>query len=655
MKVCLEKDICSNVDISLRKEWLEANQLGSYCCSTIYGLNYRKYHGLFVVQGKSQSDHRLLLSKFEESVFINSQVYEISSNRFVGGIHPDGHKYLQRFCLDPFPRFTYLIDGRRLEKTIFMLHDQNTLLIRYTNKNQGAPLKLIIKPILASRDISGLTHENAKINTDSYYDDRVVKITPSPEVPELKIYYLKGDYTQAPLWYYNFQYTNAIDNHEKQDKAETEDLFNTGFFTCILDTYESLDLYVSIDEIHDFDYDSIFRREKEYRQKIRTRIKGTPQITRDISKSIERLRMVNQKRNALLFPDHPVSNINARNVILSLFGYMLVEKNVNLIRESLLQMIGRIENGLLANNMIDQGKGKPPADTSLLLIYFMIYYYRATNDTKLLEEKFFDATREIIDQMSEGTGENIYRDKDGLLFCGTKDQTCGWIPPFAPASGGTRYGKLLEINSLYYSAIKTAEFFSRELKKNRYAKKYAEMAAVTRKSFLSKFWDESAVQFSDVIRDDYRDNTFRINQLFMVALPFSVLDDTLGLNVLKQLENELLTPFGLRSLSFKDKNYTGRLSRIIGVQDPEYYQGTVWPWTIRLYVSAVLKYRGNNHQVVDYLKRLLENFNHVFTYDSIGFLPELFEGNPPHRRNGVIASSVTMCEFLLANYYLKKN
>ena len=654
MKIYLEKDVCSNVDISLRKEWLEANQLGSYACSTIYGLNYRKYHGLFIIPGKSQNDHQLLLTKFEESVFINSQVYEISANRLVGGIHPDGYKYLQRFCVDPFPRFTYLIDGRRLEKTIFMPHDQNTLVIRYTNKNQGVPLKLILKPILASRDISGLTHENIKINTDSYYDDRVVKITPRPDVPELKIYFLKGDYTQAPLWYYNFQYTNQTDESQNQDTDEKEDLFNTGFFSCTLKTYESLDLFVSIDEVHDFDYDSMFRREKEYRQKFRSRLKGTPPIVRDISKSAERIRMVNLRNTVLIFPDHPVSNINTRNNLLSLFGYMLVDKNVNLTKQSLLQMISRVENGLLSNEIINPQKENPPIDTSLLLIYFMLHYYRATQDSTLLEEHIFDVTREIIDHISAGTGDNIYRDKDGLLFSGTRDYTTSWIPSHAITPKSVRYGKLLEVNSLYYSALKTTEFFSRELKMTRLAKKYAEMAAVTRKSFLANFWDESAVQFSDVIRDNYRDNSFRINQLFLVALPFSVLDDTLGLNVLKQLENELLTPFGLRSLSFRDKNYIGKLTKIISSDDPEYYQGAVWPWTVRLYVTAVLKYRGDNHQIIDYLKRVLENFEHVFNYETIGFLPELFEGNPPHRRNGALASSLTMYEYLLANYFLRK-
>ena len=246
MKIFFEKDVCSNLDLSLKKEWLEANQLGSYACSTIYGLNYRRYHGLFAVPVKNGTGHVLLLSKFEESVFIGSQVFELSANRFKGGIHPDGYRYLQRFALDPFPKFTYLIDGRRLEKTLFLLHDSNTLIIRYTNKNQGPPLKLILKPILASRDVSGLTHENNKINTDSYSDNRVVKMSPRPDMPELSIYYLKGDYTRAPLWYYGFMYSGSAEE-SGHNEGETEDLFNTGFFTCTLDTYESMDLYITTD------------------------------------------------------------------------------------------------------------------------------------------------------------------------------------------------------------------------------------------------------------------------------------------------------------------------------------------------------------------------------------------------------------------------
>jgi len=652
MKVCFEKDICSNLDVSLRKEWLEVNQLGSYACSTIYGLNYRKYHGLFVVPSQSGQHHNLLLSKFEESVFIGSQVYEISANNFTGGIHPDGYKYLQRFCIDPFPTFTYLIDGRRLEKTMFMLHDQNTLIIRYTNKNQGLPLKLILKPILASRDISDLTHESQKINTDSYHDDKVVRIAPKPEVPELSIYYLKGDYIQAPLWYYNYKYTDKLEV-ENKSAGEKEDLFNTGFFSCELDTYESLELYITVDELSELNYDILCREEKEYRKKYRSRLKSTSIMIKDISKRIESLCLSRGNNSFLQFPDYPYTHLNSRNTILSLFGYTLVEKNTIRIRDTLIYLISKLEKGLLPNHPTKSDDGDPSVDTSLLLIYFMIYFFNATKDVALLENVIYEPAISIIDAITEGTDYNTYRDKDGLIFSGANDISVSSFPSLPDDTDPVRYGKMLELNTLYYSALKSLEFFSRELKKNKLAKKYAEMAALTRKSFLSKFWDESQVQFSDVIRENYRNNAFRINQLFLVALPFSVLDDTLGLNVLKQLEGELLTPFGLRSLSYRDKNYVGKLSRIINSDDPEYYLGCVWPWSIRLYVAAVLKYRGQSKQVVDYLKKVLDNFKHVFYYDSIASLPEIFEGNPPHRRNGGVTSSLTMNEFLLAYYYLR--
>jgi predicted glycogen debranching enzyme len=533
-----------------------------------------------------------------------------------------------------------------------MLHDSNTLIIRYTNKNQGPPLKLILKPILASRDISGLTHENNKINTDSYHDDRVVKISPRPEVPELSIYYLKGDYTQAPLWYYGFKYSDSPDETGR-DNGETEDLFNTGFFSCKLDTYESMELYITTDKLINFEYDSIFRKEKEFRQKYRSRLKSSATVVKDISKNVERIHFKSHPGIPLLFPDYPYAHYSTRKLVLSLFGYLLVEKNFPRIKETLKAIISYVDSGLLPANITNPGDGKYSADSTLLLVYFMLYLYKASEDRKFLQETIFEACGDILDKFESNKEHNIYRDSDGLLYAGHKDLSLSWIPKNATKAGEVRYGKLLELNCLYYNALKSMEFFCRELRRNKSAKKYAELAGRTRKSFLVQFWDESNVCFSDLIRGDYRDNAFRINQLFLIALPFSVLDETNGINILKQVESELLTPFGLRSLSFRDPQYVGRLHKIISDRNPDYYNGTVWPWTIRLYIAAVLKYRGRNEQVIDYLKRLLDNFKSVFYYNSIGFLPELFEGNPPHRRNGAVASSLTMNEYLLAQYYLR--
>ena len=145
MKVILNKTICADFFEGAGKEWLEINSTGCYACSTIYGMNTRRYHGLFITPGKSSGEKYVMLSKFEESIFIDNQVYEISTNCYTGGINPDGYKYLQSFSIDPFPRFIYQIGERRIEKNIFLLSDKNVLIVRYTNKNQGIPVKIIIK------------------------------------------------------------------------------------------------------------------------------------------------------------------------------------------------------------------------------------------------------------------------------------------------------------------------------------------------------------------------------------------------------------------------------------------------------------------------------------------------------------------------------
>lgn len=341
--------------------------------------------------------------------------------------------------------------------------------------------------------------------------------------------------------------------------------------------------------------------------------------------------------------------------MMSLFGSMFVEGNTKRIISTIQYLAGQLKDGMLPDNFNPGTAKKYSVDCSLFMIYFLLYLYNTTRDKKLLETFIYEKCQEILENIKEGEGSNIYRDKDGLLFAGTRSENLTGFPPPSDSGQSSRYGKMLEVNALYYNALKTLEYFSLELAKKRDVKKYATMAAVTRKSMLSKFWDESKVQFSDVVRENYRDNSFRINQLFLIALPFSILDETLGLNVLNQIEKELLTPFGLRSLSYHDKNYIGKLDRIIGPDDPEYFQGSVWPWSIRMYAASVIKYRGEQQQVIDYLKKILDNFSRIFYYESIGSLPEIFEGDPPHRRNGAFSSSLTMNEFLLAYHYLQNN
>ena len=115
------QDSCRDLDAALDREWLETNGLGGFASSTIVGLNTRRYHGLLVVATKPPAGRVVLLSKLEETLIIDGKRFDLSANQYPGVIHPQGFQHQTRFRLDPFPVFTYEVEGVEIEKFVFMV------------------------------------------------------------------------------------------------------------------------------------------------------------------------------------------------------------------------------------------------------------------------------------------------------------------------------------------------------------------------------------------------------------------------------------------------------------------------------------------------------------------------------------------------------
>jgi predicted glycogen debranching enzyme len=164
-----KKEICGDLDVALRREWLETNGLGGFASSTIVGLNTRRYHGLLVAATKPPVGRLVLLSKLEETLLIDAKPFELSANRYPGVVHPQGFRYLKQFRLDPFPVFSYEVDGIEIEKTVFMIRGENSTVVQYELKKNNRPeppksLQLELRPLIAFRDYHGTTHENGALN-----------------------------------------------------------------------------------------------------------------------------------------------------------------------------------------------------------------------------------------------------------------------------------------------------------------------------------------------------------------------------------------------------------------------------------------------------------------------------------------------------------
>ena len=163
------KDTCGDLDAALRREWLETNGLGGFASSTIIGLNTRRYHGLLVAATKPPVGRLVLLSKLEEALFIDGMRFDLSANRHPGVVHPEGFRCLKEFRLKPFPVFTYQVGNIKIEKSVFMIHGENSTVIHYELRKNNRPevpknLWLEIRPLMAFRDYHDTTHENGALN-----------------------------------------------------------------------------------------------------------------------------------------------------------------------------------------------------------------------------------------------------------------------------------------------------------------------------------------------------------------------------------------------------------------------------------------------------------------------------------------------------------
>ena len=213
-----------DLNTALSREWLETNGIGGFSSSTVIGLNTRRYHGLLTAAIKPPVGRLVLLSKLEETLIIEGRRYELSANQYPGVIHPQGYKYQIGFRLDPFPIFTYDVEGVRLEKSVFMVHGENTTVVQYEllDTSSRANAKLELRPLIAFRDYHSTTHENEALNRQVEIEERLLTVKPYSDLPPLYLAHSAREIDTNGFWYRNFQY--AVEQERGLDFVE--DLFS---------------------------------------------------------------------------------------------------------------------------------------------------------------------------------------------------------------------------------------------------------------------------------------------------------------------------------------------------------------------------------------------------------------------------------------------
>jgi len=634
----IDQEICRDLNASLSREWLETNGIGGFSSSTISGLNTRRYHGLLTAATKPPVGRFVLLSKLEETLLIEGRRYELSANQYPGVIHPQGFNYQTGFRLDPFPIFTYEIEGVRIEKSVFMVGGENTTVVQYDVAANHKDIKLEVRPLIAFRDYHSTTHENDALNPQVKTENGQTTLRPYSDLPTLHLAHDPAEIDSNVFWYRNFQY--AVEQERGLDFVE--DLFSPCAFTFDLNTRKKVSIIASTERRDAGNADTYRKAEIERRLSINKQADA-------LTTAADQFVVARERGETVIAGYHWFADWG-RDTMIALPGLTLVNGRWDIAKNILAEFATHVDQGMLPNRFPDAGEAPEynTVDATLWFFEAVRSFLQYTGDYEFVRTSLYAVLKDIVHWHVKGTRYQIHVDDDGLLFSGEPGVQLTWMDAKVGDRVLTpRHGKPVEIQALWYNALRVMEHLAEQFKEPNAKHEYGAMADKTCASFNELFWNEQTGCLYDVVNGENRDASIRPNQVIAVSLTNTMLSKERAISVLRVVERELLTPRGLRTLAPADPNYMGRYEGGPATRDGAYHQGTVWPWLMGPYITAYTKTFGKKAGR-RFASAWLENFKDHLYEACLGQVSEIFDGDAPHTPRGCVAQAWSVAELLRA-------
>lgn len=649
---------CQNLHIALRTEWLETNGIGGYASSNIHNCNTRKYHGLLVAGLADPAGRFTLLSKYEDSIVTPTGEFSLSSNCYPGVMHPDGHRYLTEFHLAEGPVFRYQVPGALIQKRILMIQGQNTVLVEYRlleyRLGQGeAPVRLRLKPLLAFRRHHELKREDTVIHTAPATAPAGFSIHPYDGLPNLFIQASSAPTFEAqPVWYRNLEYfTEAERGYDYY-----EDCFCPGTVELTLPLQGRVIVSASVTSQQNLAalWDAeIARRQACAKSAEAVAAKAGPaDIVQPLPALIRSglpftIRTPGSAR-ATIIAGYPWFDDWGRDTLISLPGLTFYSGRPELGTEILKAVATHEKDGLIPNCFAadPEHHAYNSVDASLWYFWAVQQMLECTRDRDSVRDTLWPVLKRIVARFMAGTHFDVYMTPEGLLHAGNRHTQLTWMDATSYGEPVTpRYGFAVELNALWYNALLFCEALAKDF--NESLPWPSTLTERLKTAFLSTFWLEGPGYLADSFADGLLNEAIRPNQIFAASLPFSPLNASQRKRVVETVRRELFTPYGLRTLSPGDLAYRGRYEGDQPTRDAAYHQGTVWPWLLGHYGEAVLKTSPNPAKAA---RELTQQLRPLLDYSLTGRglinVPEIFDGDAPHRPNGCPAQAWSSAELI---------
>lgn len=633
-------------------EWLETNGLGGYASSSIINGHTRKYHGLLVSKLSTLPDKYVMLSKVEDIIQCNGETYYLTAHNYPDFLQDGSFPFFKEFTQSSHPTFTYQFADFQVVKEIVLLSGENTVLLKYKIIGATAGVKIILRPLIAARNFHALAKVNSDINTVTVPCNNGVLYQPYSSMSPL---YLQVDsahvFKAEPLWYNNFVYTKE----QERGYPYTEDLFAPGAFSLDLECdgkQKEIIFSCALTEQHD-NLQERFKHEIAVRTKNNSRLVGTP-----LQKQLKKVADSFIEHDVKLEPQGVVAGYHwflswGRDTMISLPGLTLYSGKDTVCLEILKNFAANEKAGLIPNFLgaTPEQNAYNSVDASLWFVWAVQQYYAKTGDTKGIALYLWPTIKNIYSNFKSGTVHNIKMQENGLLFAGSKEDNVTWMDAMINGAPVTpRYGLQVEVNALWYNML----CFMQELSSAMLDSIKRELQPIIKliaKEFVATFWNPEIGYLYDYVNAEEKNSALRPNQIFAISLPYSVVPKKIATKIMAVVKEHLLTPYGLRTLSPKDKNYCGIYRGNQEQRDRAYHNGCVWPWLIGHYGEALLR-TSDRRKTIKELKPIFAVLTSTLAEAGIGSISEIFSGDALHLPDGCISQAWNIAELLRLSYLL---
>lgn len=645
----------------IKREWAVTNGIGGYAGSSMIGAHSRTHQGYLIASLHAPIERYLVFSKINETATVGTRTvsFETSQHRTSGKtVYTEGQKFLTSFIYDGSVHYTYETDNFSFEKHITLKRNANVCAVSYELTAGDSDCTFTLTPLFNYREHSESSTPDT-LRFETFTEDRTFYLVPKKN-KDIAIRFQTSEGT--------FSKRETVYDIDMQLQIEV-DLETDGLdcHYCPVDlsiavpanTTKKVSILCSIGDVNErpapvsgTEAFSILEENARCHAELFEKAGYHDSFANQLVLASDQFLTYRESTKMMtVLAGLPWFTDWGRDTMIAFTGLTLCTKRFKEAEEILLTFARYIRHGIVPNMFPDDNM--PPlyntVDASLwyfYAVYQYLHYNPAAETEAFVKEQIFPHLKEIISAYEKGTDFSIYMEDDGLIHAGSGLDQITWMDVRVGDWVATpRHGKPVEINALWYNALRIMESLCEKFDED--ASAYRTRANQVKESFNAKFWDSANQCLFDVVDGDEPDDHIRPNQIYAVSLPFSLLPEEQEKAVVALVEKELFVGCGLRSLAPDHPDYHGIYCGALAKRDAAYHQGTAWGFLLGGFFSAYMKVNHHSSSAAENAVRMLEPVRkHLTDSGCIGSISEIFDGDAPHNPRGCYAQAWSVGEVL---------